>query len=84
MWLAKEDYDKAVAELTEAIRLNPRVEGVYFSRGNAWLNKNEHDIAITDYTDAIRVNPKDTAAYNNRGVAWGSQEGVRQGNHRFQ
>ena len=55
----KGDHDKAIADFTEAIRLNPKDAEAYYNRGCAYGEKGDHDKAITDYTAAIQINPKD-------------------------
>jgi hypothetical protein len=37
------DYDKAIAEFNEAIRLDPRDPWAIYYRGAAWSGKGEHD-----------------------------------------
>ena len=69
-WQAKGENDKAIADHTEALRLDPKFATAYIGRGYAWQAKGENDKAIADYTDALRLDPKDAAAYNNRGRAW--------------
>lgn len=69
-WHAKHDYDQAIADYTEAIRLNPKYASAFYNRGNSWRSRRDNDRAIADYTDAIRLNPKYAAAYNNRGNGW--------------
>jgi tetratricopeptide (TPR) repeat protein len=64
------NYDQAIADYTEAIRLNPQYATAYYNRGSAYRDKNDYDRAITDYTEAIRLNPQYAIAYNNRGVAY--------------
>src|SRR5262249_5532558 len=70
-WNAK-DRDRAIADHTEAIRLDPKNAVAYFSRGYAWLAKDE-DRAIADFNEAIRLNPQYASAYNNRGVLWSAK-----------
>ena len=67
-WLAKKEYDKAIADFNRAIRLNPNYALAYYKRGNAWRDKKQYDKALADYTEAIRLDPKDADAANNR--AW--------------
>ena len=67
----KANYDKAIADYTEAIRLDPKVcRGVLTTAVSPTWNKGEYDKAIADFTEAIRLNPKDPGAYNNRGSAY--------------
>jgi tetratricopeptide (TPR) repeat protein len=64
--LNKNDYDKAIEEFSQAIRLDPKYPGAYHSRGRAWEGKRDTEKAIADYTEAIRVDPKFTQAYVSR------------------
>ena len=65
------DYDRAIADYTEAIRLDPKYAIVYGNRGNSYRLKGDYDRAIADLTEAIRLDPKYAIAYNNRGNATG-------------
>ena len=69
----KGDLDKAIADYTEAIRLNPKDADAYGNRGYAYAAKGDLDKAIADCTEAIRLNPKDADAYVNRGWAYGEK-----------
>jgi len=51
------DYDKAIAEYTQAIRALSNFAILYFYRGNAYVDKGDDDNAIVDYSEAIRLNP---------------------------
>ena len=72
-WAEKRDYDRAITDYNEALRLNPQYQFAYYNRGIAWRNKGDYDRAIADYNEAVRLNPKDADAYNNRGYAWSSK-----------
>ena len=66
----KGENDKAIADYTEAIRLDPKLAIAYNNRGLAYGNKGENDKAIADCTEAIRLDPKLALAYNNRGSVY--------------
>ncbi len=69
-WRDKKDYDKAIADLDEAIRLDPGDALAFGNRGIAWWAKKDYDQAIADYTEAIRLDPGRALAFNNCGIAW--------------
>jgi len=55
----KGDLDRAIADFTAAIRLQPRYAIAYASRGSAYEAKGECDRAAADYSEAIRLGTKD-------------------------
>jgi tetratricopeptide (TPR) repeat protein len=65
----KKEYDKAVREFTEAIRLDPKNAEAYHERGRAYVELKEYDKAISDFTEAIRIEP-DAGSYVARGGAY--------------
>jgi tetratricopeptide (TPR) repeat protein len=66
-WAAKKDYDRAIADYSEAIVINPKYREALNNRGNAYRNKRELDRAIEDYEAAIRVDAKRGIYHRNRG-----------------
>src|SRR5271166_890352 len=68
--LRKLDYNKAIIEFTEAIRLDPTFAPAYLGRGNAHSNQGNLDEAIRDYCEAIRLDSNYAIAYENRGVVY--------------
>jgi tetratricopeptide (TPR) repeat protein len=69
-WYDKGEYDKAIADYGEAIRLDPKFAMAYNNRGLAWSAKQAYDQAIADYDKAIDLDPKLADAYNNRAWLW--------------
>ena len=65
----KGDPDLAIAEFTEAIRLDPSARA-YHSRARACLLKKNWDRAIGDCTKAIQLDPNDAQAHLTRGIAF--------------
>jgi uncharacterized caspase-like protein len=68
------DYETAIADFTEAIRIDQNYEEAYNDRGLAYDKKGDYDRAIADYTQAIRIDPNYAIAYNNRGLAYGNKK----------
>ncbi len=65
----KGDFDRAIANFTEAIRLDPKDVFAFHNRGIAYAAKGDFDRAIADDSEAVRLDPKDALGYANRGRA---------------
>lgn len=65
-YYAKLDYDRAIADYSEAIRLNSKYPSAFNNRGNAYKAKGDLDRALADYNEAIRLDRKHANAYGNR------------------
>jgi tetratricopeptide (TPR) repeat protein len=63
-------FDRAIADLTEAIRLAPGAVAWRLGRGDANFEKGDLDHAIVDFTDAIRLAPTSPVAFDERGRAY--------------
>ncbi|MCH9051774.1 MAG: tetratricopeptide repeat protein [Proteobacteria bacterium] len=63
----KGQWDRAIADYSEAIRLKSDVAQVFNNRGNAYYYKGQLDRALKDYDDAIRLQPDLAEAFSNRG-----------------
>ena len=59
----KGELDMAIADYTEAIRLDPNYSEAYSYRAFAFLNKGNKDNALNDYTTMIWLDPNDANAY---------------------
>jgi tetratricopeptide (TPR) repeat protein len=67
-------FDQAIADFTQALRLDPDNANAYNERGSAYAAKGDYDQALADYNQAIRLDPNDTHAYNNRGLAYAKKK----------
>jgi tetratricopeptide (TPR) repeat protein len=54
-YVFRDDYDRAIADYTEAIRLDPNSVGAYFGRAGAYSDRGDVDRAMADYTAAQRL-----------------------------
>jgi tetratricopeptide (TPR) repeat protein len=68
-YLDKGQYDRAIQDFDQAIRLNPNYAGAFNNRGHAYDEKGQPDRAIQDYDQAIRLGPNFVVAFSNRGLA---------------
>jgi Flp pilus assembly protein TadD len=66
---SQSDLDRAIADLDEAIRIDPARPFLLDLRGNAWLAKHDYPKAIADYERALQLNPKLIPAYIGRASA---------------
>ena len=64
------EYDKAIADYDQALRLDPNNAAIYRNRGIAWKRKGDFDKAIADFNQALRIDVNYIAVYINRGNAW--------------
>ncbi|MCP6759034.1 MAG: tetratricopeptide repeat-containing serine protease family protein [Fischerella sp. CENA71] len=65
----KGDYKGAIADLTEAIRLNPNLANAYKNRGIARARLGDKQGAIADFNSVLTINPNDAITYDLRGIA---------------
>jgi tetratricopeptide (TPR) repeat protein len=62
------DDDKAIAELTEAIKLQPDYTEAYFYRAAAYRSNEMYQQAIADYTRVAELEPDSPYPYFERGL----------------
>src|SRR6516165_3092939 len=60
-------FDAAIADCSEALRIDPGTAGVYNLRGFAYYAKGDADRALADYDAALRLKPDDAYAHAARG-----------------
>jgi tetratricopeptide (TPR) repeat protein len=69
-WHDKYDLDRALADYSQAVRLDPNYANAFNNRGIAWQANGDLDRAIADHSEAIRLDPKDeSGAYRFRSIA---------------
>src|SRR5258706_7981175 len=65
----KGEYDIAISDFNDALRIGPPSGTIFHNRGNAWRSKGDYVRAIADYDEAIRLTPNEAYSYQNRGSA---------------
>jgi Tfp pilus assembly protein PilF len=65
----RRDYDAAVADYGEALRLQPNERAFYNNRGRAFLAKKDYERAVADFDESIRLAPNYVFPYANRAAA---------------
>ena len=71
--LREGDFDGAIADFDEAIRLRSGSALAHRHRGNAWSGKGDLARALADYEVAISLDPNNPALYRDRGGLWRRQ-----------
>jgi tetratricopeptide (TPR) repeat protein len=66
-----EEYDRALADYTATIKLDPKEDWAFNGRGRIYTIRGQYDLAIAEFDAAIKVAPKRAAPYlSNRGLAF--------------
>ncbi|MFI4933109.1 MAG: DUF3857 domain-containing protein [Caulobacterales bacterium] len=65
-YLAKRDFDHAIANFDQAVRLDPNSAKGFYNRGVAHLEKGQDDLALADFNQALRLKPFDPLAHEAR------------------
>jgi tetratricopeptide (TPR) repeat protein len=60
----KADWDRAIADYDEALKLNPKIAGAYTGRAAANLRKGNIDRALPDLNEGLRLDPKSPGVRN--------------------
>lgn len=82
-WVTKREYDNAIKDLSEVIRMAPDTSAFFVVRGKAYHGKRQYDEAMADFTEAIRLDPSNLIAYNDRGATWSSKGDYIKANQQF-
>ena len=73
-WHEKKEYDKAIADYNEAIRLDPKYRPCLQQPRLRLDEKKEYDKAIADFTEAIRLDPKYATPSTTAACAWSDKK----------
>ena len=60
-------WNKAIADYTRALQIDPKYQLALTDRGFAYRNLGQYDKAIADYTRAIEIDPMYALTWSNRG-----------------
>src|SRR5262249_2928161 len=69
-WLEKREWDNAIKDFDDSIRLNPTNSFAYSARGTAWRGKKNYEWALKDYNEAVRLDPTSEWPYSSRAWLW--------------
>src|SRR5882757_8904457 len=64
----KGEYDIAISDFNDALRMGAQGGIVFHNRGNAYRARGDYAKAIADYDAAIKSDPKEAYSYQNRGA----------------
>jgi tetratricopeptide (TPR) repeat protein len=78
------DADKALADLDEAIRINPGDPYAYDNRGDIWREKKDYDRALAEYAAALKADPTFVSAYYSRGLTYEAKGDVKSARAEYQ
>jgi len=81
IYVANEDFDRAIKDFSQALSIYPADPALYMARGEAYDKKSEPEKAIADYGSAIEHDPTNVSAYLARG---NSYQGSRDYEHAVQ
>lgn len=69
----KREYDPAIADLSQAVKLEPNDAEAFDERGADYFGKQDFDKALADFSQSISLDPKNFRAYQNRGAAYNAK-----------
>uniref|UniRef100_UPI000A83D7B6 tetratricopeptide repeat protein n=1 Tax=Treponema endosymbiont of Eucomonympha sp. TaxID=1580831 RepID=UPI000A83D7B6 len=58
----KSDYDRAIADCTQATKLDPNLAEAYVIRAAAYGSKGDYDQAAADFSKALGIDPNNADA----------------------
>ena len=70
IYFSQDEYQHAIADFTEAIKINPRRVDAISNRGELRRSMGDLDGSLADFTRVIELEPKAGAPYCQRGLVW--------------
>lgn len=67
-WIAKGNYDRAIADHTAALKLDAKASNANYYRGRAYALKGDVERAIADFDVAVKLKPDDPVVFHSRGI----------------
>ena len=77
------DFDRAIDDLTNAIRLDPKCNGAFYYRCLAFAARKDFDKALADADEAIVLDPSDADLYRVRGSIYEAKGDKTRSNRDF-
>lgn len=71
---AEENYELALADYNKAIKINPKIYGVYFNRAALYKKQKKYDLALADYGKVIELYPQIHFTYFHRAELYKQQK----------
>ncbi|HVQ69744.1 MAG TPA: caspase family protein [Bradyrhizobium sp.] len=65
----KGEYDIAISDFNDALRIGPPSGIIFHNRGNAWRGKGEYAKAVADYDQSIKAGPPSAFSWQNRAIS---------------
>jgi tetratricopeptide (TPR) repeat protein len=69
IFYGRKQYDKAMADLDQALQLNSKCVAAHINRGNVLDDTGRTEQALADYDAAASIDPLDPEVFYNRAVA---------------
>ena len=70
VYMFKFDFDNALSDFSEVIKLQPDNVMAHINRAALYLDKEQYDLAFKDVNEAIRLDNSSAEAYLNRGIIY--------------
>ena len=77
-YASKRDYDDAIEDYDQAVRLGKRDSDAFYHRGLVHLKKNDSRHAIQDFDEALKLSPDNVAILQSRGWSYENKNDYEQ------